>query len=418
MRSIFLLALVSVFSFSSAASDHIDGVPDIFNGQTDLTDLYAFPTPGQNGSLTVIINSYAGAPFDSHFSSEVNYEIALRQLESQSNVTPLRFYVYQIGYDLNCQFTDPPDHINSAAYTVSCQLSDDLGRVISTLSGPANLGSQLEILSNDVLKIYAGPRADPFFISLQNFTSVTNREGFVTASPGSEDNLMYQFNVLSLAVEINLGAFTAQTSWAISAQSIDATNGTNFDRVGRPEITNLTLHDFSKSDPLKVGYNRLPHFGVAQTTLQPYLERLSENIVAYDQLDHQTNWSAGLLTDFVTLLADDFLTVDLSQACDESNHFLLIEKNLMLVERELTPETDPELSCGGRHLTDDIMASLTAYYIGGILADPANYSSGVNSPYQGDPNKTLSKDFPYMAGPYQTSLLRSLLFNMEKLKSE
>lgn len=384
------------------ASDHIDGAPSLTNGQADLTDLYSFQTPHKNNNLTVILNTYPGVGKEGHFSSKVKYQIQIRPISLN---TPSEIGLYVFNYDvlnLDCSFTDPDHHWyqkNKKPSQVECELLKDQNKVAEIA------GSVGETLENDDLKLFTGPRSDGFFLSTEHFGSVTDRKGFPEENPQLQD-AMYSINILTLTVEINLETLNIEPQlFGISAQSLDAENNVTIDRVGRPEITNLSLHAFGDAKKIKRSYNQKPHFAVAEEFQNIFKERLSENISAYDQLDNIQDWSQDDLEALTQILVNDFQLVDLSQNCSfESPQYLSIEKSLLGLKQSN--------ACGGRKPSEDIMSAMYALYIGGLKSDFANYRTGVNVPYQNNDQAQLSNQFPYLAKPSKTTLKQTLLLKL------
>ncbi|MCJ8277550.1 MAG: hypothetical protein HRT44_05495, partial [Bdellovibrionales bacterium] len=95
-------------------------------------------------------------------------------------------------------------------------------------------------------------------------------------------------------------------------------------------------------------------------------------------------------------LLEDYLVFTTNPDClNSNNNFFGIEKQILLGVAVS--------SCGGRRLTDDIMQTLYALYIGGINAELTNFLTGVNEPYQSS-SKNISSEFPYIAAPEEDSL--------------
>ena len=404
MKNILFLFIFLIAGSWAVASDHIDGAPTLSNGQADLSDLYAFPTPGKTNSLTLILNTYPGVKPSGHFSKKVKYEIEMRQAEAVESDQTIKMQSFDV-FKIQCAFTDPGHHQSNALFASNeatvgtCQLLKD-GEILSEISGTSG-----SIHFNNSFKFFAGPRTDAFFLTVKHFQGVTERKGFPESDPGAS-NAMNTINILSMAFEIDFAELGLNIgTLAISAQSLDAENNTSIDRVGRPEVTNLSLHAYDGAEPLKRIYNKLPQFAVAQSFKDKFQQRLTENITAYDQMDQQTDWSSDRLSALTSILVEDALVIDLNGTCsDETNDYLAIEKSLL--------NGEAPTSCGGRSLSDDIMASMYALYIGGPMASAVEFATGVNEPYYGNDDKELSDRFPYLATPGKTSFLQGALLKI------
>ncbi len=414
MQKMFISALIVICLSCSflSASDHIDGAATIEDGQSDLTDLYAFKTQNKNESLTIILNTYPGVSPEGHFSSKVSYNIFIRT--AQINTPPMKPGFKTFVMDeliLNCKFKDPGHHTNwghqdQAEFT--CELNQE-GLKITSLTGQVG-----EILENETMRIFAGPRTDSFFISAQTFIGVTNRKKFSTEPKNSGSNAMETINVMSIALELDLKKLGFQDKMlAIGAQSYTESAGVfeALDRVGRPEITNLSLHDFSGKNPIKREYNKLNPFDNASIMPTKFKQRLVDNISAYDKLDENITWENDQLEILADVLIDDFLVINLDPNClDVGSQYLNIEKEILL-----GLETK---SCGGRKLTDDIMMIMYALYMDGYEADQLQFETGVSVAYQGDSSKRLNSAFPYLDQSDRTTWKQWILFNASKMLQE
>ncbi len=392
--------LLSLLTLSIHASDHIDGAPSLSNPQADLTDLYAFPTPDKDNNLTVILNMYSGVSLRSHFSPKVDYEIEIRQLDTGLSPQIPGFSVYEDqAVKLRCHFYEPP-HSHNTKHKVKpgnydCTLSKN-SQEVAKISGTVD-----KIVEDQGLKMFVGPRSDPFFLSGDHFKSVTERTGFSPSPNFSTGNLMHSVNVMSMVVEIDMNALELPKGLiGIAARSIDSSDNVTIDRVGRPEITNYSLHAYGDAPKLKRSYNQKTPFAVSESNQEIYRQRIFDNIKAYDELDDKFDWNNNDYKElelFSKVLAEDFLTVNMAGACiPHVNDYLAIEKSIFTAIATS--------SCGGRHPEEDIMATLSALYIGGINAQPKDFSSGVNIPYQSNGQKTLSTIFPYLDSPSKTTL--------------
>lgn len=394
---------VLVLSSVAFASDHIDGVPSLeLHEQVDLTDLYAFKTPEKKNNLTVILNMYPGVAEDGHFSSKVQYDLVFKAA-SLAGAPSLQTFIVQDESEVrvNCSFTDPGHHHHSsnAKSTVTCAVLQGEKQVDVI---KANVGVEASTANNS-LKIYTGPRSDAFFITRGHFESVTGREGFKAAAGVAGSNLMERINVLSIALEMNLEDLFPEDQeeyLTVSAESFTTYEGYKriLDRVGRPEITNLTLHDITEGDaPVKRSYNQRSLDGLRDSKdFSIFKNRLTENIGAYDKLDEEPNWSSEDLSAFTELLMDDYLVVNMSEGCiGSSNGYLQLERSILL--------GSIYNYCGGRKITDDIMNTLYTLYIGGLEGSLDDYNTGVSVPYQSS-LKTLDVSFPYLVTPESTGI--------------
>ncbi|MCA9689448.1 MAG: DUF4331 family protein [Nannocystaceae bacterium] len=324
------------------ASDHVDGPIAIGEPVSDITDLFAFPTAGRPGHLTVILNVYPLVSRRGHFSDRVRYELLLRRAAIRGVGRSAGFDT--VGdYRISCSFETP--HGWFATHRVTCQST--AGTVVS-----ADVDAIDEVAPSSGLRVFAGRRSDPFFLNTPWFSSVSERGVLL---PPRDDNGLEDMNVLSVALEVDVAAELgagAGSLLAVAAQTVTTDEGSGetrrLDRVGRPEITNVCLVARDRVE-LKPRYNAEEPFAVAAENLPDYRARLRENVDWYDGIDGAQEWPEADRNALVELLLADFLVVDTAPGCTGVG-FFAIEAALLRGERSE--------SCGGRALDDDIMDTL------------------------------------------------------------
>jgi hypothetical protein len=338
--------LLAVSGVPLVASDHIDGVLTTSLRAGDLTDLYAFPTPGRPGSLTVILNAFPLVPADGQFSEPVRYAILVRRAAIQEADGRL--------------FVQTDDE-----RTIDCAVTPQ--KVVGC--GGSGLAP---------FRVDSGMRSDPFFLNTDFFSQAA--EGKL--DPPVDDNVMRGANVLAIVLEIDLSQLYDAPPPMVAVAAESMRNSSTLDRVGRPEFTNVGLAPRDEAD-LRDRYNLERTFHVPAAAQRVYRQKLATNVAAYDALDGRKDWKDGDLETLATLVADDFLLVDLDKPCP-ANSFLEIEKSIL---RHGAHQT-----CGGRRPEDDIVDTLYTLYIAGI--DGAPVRDGVDHPAL-----ALSATFPYLAAP-------------------
>jgi hypothetical protein len=370
------LAVIASVAFSptrSNASDHIDGPVTTGHRVADLSDYYVFPTPGKAGHLTLILNTYPVVPSNGHFTDKVNYAFLIRKAAIAGTGASAAFTTSN-EVVINCKFITPREHHN---HPVNCTTTNGLAAsAVFNKSG-----------STGDFSLYAGMRSDPFFFYAQ-FAQALATEGVM--KPAKDDNTMSRINVLSIAIEIQLSKlFPNQTVDLLAAATAVVTKDSPtsalrfLDRIGRPEVTNVSLFTPNGERELRDLYNAERPFNVNANAREEFKARLSRNIDHYDRIDQVTNWNAAQKSAFVNVFTDDFLVVDVTKPCN-SDSFLEIEKAII--------KGQAHQSCGGRKLTDDIMDTLFTIYIKGL--DGARVRDGVNAPH-----KAPTATFPHLREP-------------------
>ena len=211
----------------------------------------------------------------------------------------------------------------------------------------------------------------------------TSTEGRISDEDG--DNTMSSLNALSLAVQIDRAAVlngAGLIALAAEAYSDEASDRSYLDRVGRPEITNVTLIGRGDDEDIRDIVNEQPAFGMSATAIGKMETRLEEAIRYYDGLDGQQDWTDGTSAALIGILKQDFLVLDLDQPCYAPGFFEIERAFLEGLEH---------VSCGGRKPTDDIIDTLYTLY---IARNREVFGDGVDAPDQ-----PVSDEFPHLAPP-------------------
>lgn len=353
------------------SSDHIDGPITTKHAVADLTDLFVFPTPNTPGSLTLILNAYPFAPSYAHFPERVTYTFLIRKAEiSSAGGRP----TFQTGEEVRlcCEFKTPHD---SAKHTVTCKSSSGV-QATSLVNQSSSTGD---------FRVFAGLRSDPFFFNGKWAVSVSTRGVLL---PPQKRNSMNSLNVLSIVIDIETSKLFAgplPSLLAVTATTTTQDDATSpvrqLDRIGRPEITNVTMVANGAKD-LRDLYNKEPPFS-SPGDVGSYRTRLRDNIAFYDHIDGKVEWAEVDKDALADLLLNDFLVIDLAKPSG-SDAFFEIERALL--------DGRDHVTCGGRKPADDIMDTLLTYYINRGLG-PAVHD-GVDKP-----EKAISDSFPYLAPP-------------------
>ena len=376
MKHILLILALSGASFSALASDHIDGPVTQGHRVADLTDFYAFPTPNKPGSLSLILNTYPMVSSKGHFTDKATFTFLIRKASIKGTKQNSKFSTSD-EVVINCSF-QTPDDINK--HTVNCKSTNGLAASNRyNVAGPINVG--------DDFRLYAGMRSDPFFFNAE-FAGAAASKGIILPAIGA--NAMSGINCLSIAIEIEMKKLYPQNPGGKLALAVEVITKDSpssplrvLDRIGRPEVTNVSMVSHPGDAELRDRYNIDRPFMVQAGAASAYEARLMKNISFYDAIDNKQNWQPADATAMAKLLADDFLVLDMDKVC-KGDSFLEIERAMLL--------GNSDVSCGGRKPTDDIMDKLFTVYIGGL--NGARVTDGIDQP-----NKAISNNFPYLAEP-------------------
>ena len=97
------------FDVYRAVSHHISGPRALAEPAADITDLYAFPSPGHPGRLVLVLNTLPFAPPSAVFSDGLIYRFRLRPLTVNAWEAPVPFAADGDEIVIDCVFSAPVD---------------------------------------------------------------------------------------------------------------------------------------------------------------------------------------------------------------------------------------------------------------------------------------------------------------------
>lgn len=194
-----MLAIASVVVVAGAASyliaaDHIDA-PAVTGTGSDITDFYAFQSPSNANNMVFVVNVQGllapAATASASFDEEVMIEINIDNSSSKDNMEDL---VIQATFDNgNVKVYGPSAPIEKGSASTLLSTSP-------VEAGISSYGSNPVIGENNGIKVFAGPRDDPFFFDLNQFKAIIGGTATSFNNPGSDT--FAGTNVLSLVVEV------------------------------------------------------------------------------------------------------------------------------------------------------------------------------------------------------------------------
>ena len=161
-RLLAVAGVVAVCSAPALAADHADGpsaTQSLMDLTGDITDVYTF-LDGNNVNL--IMNVGTNSTATSKFSNAIQYVFHVNGITGLSDSAPFSTTVV-------CTF--------DTAGKASCWLEQG-GKTANYVTGDASATAGVSS-ADGKMKIFAGPRNDPFFFNIQGFRKVT---GFVAAN--------------------------------------------------------------------------------------------------------------------------------------------------------------------------------------------------------------------------------------------
>jgi len=191
------LALVAVVACATSyliAADHIDS-PAVTGTGSDITDFYVFQSPANANNMVFVVNVQGllapSATAEASFDEEVMIEINIDNSSTKDNVEDL---VIQASFDGGKVKVHGPSAPTQSG-TMSTLLSSTAAEADVT-----SYGSAAVIGEGNGIKVFAGPRDDPFFFDLNQYKAIIAGSATSFNNPGTD--AFKGTNVLSIVVEL------------------------------------------------------------------------------------------------------------------------------------------------------------------------------------------------------------------------
>lgn len=230
LKALFLFCMAAG-SFRAVASSHREAPLIANDPQADNTDLYAFRSPDDPNTITIIANYIPfqlpeGGPNYYTFGTDVRYEIHIKnQTATTGDDITYRFTFNQVNQD-NSTFFNIRLGQQNLKTTYTCEKSTDGGNTFVTILNngivpPANIGprsinstpvglgaaSYGDLIQNAIASansgevMFCGPSDDPFFVDLAGAFDVGNFRPDGNTVNAPKDGLA-RFNVNTIAIKI------------------------------------------------------------------------------------------------------------------------------------------------------------------------------------------------------------------------
>jgi hypothetical protein len=365
-------------------SDHISGPRAIAHPITDITDMYAFPSPERPGRLVLVLNSMPHADPAARFSDGLIYRFRLRAVTPAADGPAAVFAVGTDELTIGCTFSP-------AVSGEGNDPSTQEGRCVTSTGEEVVFAVDDERGGHDNgLRVFAGPRSDPFFLDLDGLRDMFKNQRLTFTDPGP--NGLAGHNVLSIVVDVDAAAMLgAGPLLAVVAETgIAGTFPVRLERFGRPETKNW-LFGPTQFDPvnrdieLRDLYGMEDAFHLAETYLRAYHARIEANLAFFDGLNEAVDWPpiAQGTHPLTELMLADFTVVDVSKPFAEESYFE--------IERALLAGR-PHETCGGRSLNEDVVDTLYTLLIN--AGTGPRIRDGVDQA-----TVPASRTYPYLAPP-------------------
>ncbi|MBL7775344.1 MAG: DUF4331 family protein [Saprospiraceae bacterium] len=196
------------------AADHIDA-PAVSSTSSDITDFYAFASPENSNNLVFVCNTQglldpaatSAARFDEQVMLEFNIDNTGDNVEDLVIQATFKDGKVQVYGPVRPDNTGTISKIQSGGPSVSANITA--------------YGASPTVGSANGMKVFAGPRDDPFFFDLTQYTAIIGGTATGFNNPGSDT--FAGTNVLSLVVEVPksmLGAAASLNTWVESKRKI------------------------------------------------------------------------------------------------------------------------------------------------------------------------------------------------------
>jgi Domain of unknown function (DUF4331) len=191
------LALVAIVACAASyliAADHIDA-PAVTGTGSDITDVYAFQSPANANNMVFVVNVQGllapSATAAAFFNEEVMIEINIDNSSTKDNMEDLV---------IQAAFNNDKVKVYGPAAPIETGLTSTLLKSTPIETNISMYGAEPTIGEHNGIKVFAGPRDDPFFFDLNQFKAIIGGTATSFNNPGTD--AFAGTNVLSLVVEV------------------------------------------------------------------------------------------------------------------------------------------------------------------------------------------------------------------------
>jgi hypothetical protein len=225
-------------------ADHFSGPRALADPASDITDVYAFPSPERLGHLVLVLNVFPIAAPTALFSDALIYRFRLRPVTATTTGGTPAFVVNgdEYAFDVTFDALVPGDGADSMVQAGRCITPDGV-------EIPVRVGKEQPTEMHG-LRIFAGARLDLFFIDLKAVLATEAQEQL--AFRPNAANSLEGMNVLAIVLELDvatvLGRDTGPLLAVVGETVTSHGHPLRLERMGRPEIKNIIMRS-SKFDP-------------------------------------------------------------------------------------------------------------------------------------------------------------------------
>ena len=110
--------------YEDTMSDHFSGPRALAEPHGDITDVYAFPSPGQPGRLVLAMNVHPSAPDDASFSEALIFQLRVRPVTIAGKGPKGSFAVGEDEFSFRFSFAEATSRPSGRPATPARQLHD------------------------------------------------------------------------------------------------------------------------------------------------------------------------------------------------------------------------------------------------------------------------------------------------------
>jgi Domain of unknown function (DUF4331) len=365
-------------------SDHFSGPRSLTDPAADISDVFTFPCPESPQHLVLAMNVFGKAGPSAVFSDAIIYRFRVRSVAIASTGPVAAFAVGAEEVTFDCTFDVPSSPEGGAQSVQQGHCLTPTGEVIPLRVNDEKGGK------GEGVQVFAGQRSDPFFLDVRMVEKTVETRQLAFKKVGSDT--LYGTNVLAIILKVDWAMLLkGGPLFAVVCETLAAgRRPTRFERVGRPEIKNVTLSfkmfdQVNRDLEIRDLYNSEDAFNVSKDYVGAYRARMNANLAFYDGLDGKIDWPFDEHGNhpLTELLLADFLVVDASKPFRETS-YLEIEQAMLKGRVHAT--------AGGRWLNEDMMDFIFTLYVNAGKGPRIN--DGVDGPIAWS-----SRRFPYMAPP-------------------
>lgn len=365
-------------------SDHFSGPRSLTDPAADISDVFAFPCPESPQHLVLAMNVFGKAGPSAVFSDAIIYRFRVRSVAIASTGPAAAFAVGADEVTFDCTFDVPANPEGGVHLVQQGHCLTPTGAVIPLRVNDEKGGK------GEGVQVFAGQRSDPFFLDVRMVEKTVKTGELAFKEVGSDT--LYGTNVLAIILKVEWARLLkGGPLFAVVCETLVAgKRPVRFERVGRPEIKNVTLSfkmfdQVNRDLEIRDLYNSEDAFNLSKDYIAAYRARMNANLAFYDSLDGKIDWPFDEHGNhpLTELLLADFLVVDVSKPFRETS-YLEIEQAMLKGHAHATP--------GGRWLNEDMMDFIFTLYVN--AGNGPRINDGVDGPIAWS-----SKVFPYMAPP-------------------